>query len=179
MMIKAFTDYPFTEELRGTVFPVEVLTYDRDKYCKVRLPNGNIDECKAGYLFLDEKLEKWLGNLIFTLPYKIDDVNPTRIQTVSEIRNMKRRKTYYKVFHDLKYREFSTLKNSLKYMNKITNDVKNKDDIELSRYKEGKGSWEIDPLLILEKDDIGYSYIQCLEGKISKIKNRHIKKYFR
>ena len=56
--MKAYTDYPFTwlGDLQGQEAPVreiEVLSYDGDKYCKIRVC-GQEDEIKAGYIYQSE-----------------------------------------------------------------------------------------------------------------------------
>lgn len=53
--MKAWTDYPFTAlgDTSGQIAPIreiEVLSYDRDKYCRVRV-EGHEDEIKAGYIY--------------------------------------------------------------------------------------------------------------------------------
>ena len=53
--MKAWTDYPFTQlqDEAGKNAPVreiEVLSYDGDKYCRVRVC-GHEDEIKAGYIY--------------------------------------------------------------------------------------------------------------------------------
>lgn len=57
--VKSFTcwtDYPFESlgDLTYQVAPirnVKVIGYDGDKYARVELPNGDVDEIKAGYLY--------------------------------------------------------------------------------------------------------------------------------
>ena len=56
--MKAWTDYPFTQlqDEAGKNAPVreiEVLSYDGDKYCRVRVC-GHEDEIKAGYIYQRE-----------------------------------------------------------------------------------------------------------------------------
>ena len=53
--MKAWTDYPFAhlQDEAGKKAPVreiEVLSYDGDKYCRVRVC-GHEDEIKAGYIY--------------------------------------------------------------------------------------------------------------------------------
>ena len=56
--MKAWTDYPFEylQDEAGKKAPVrevEVLSYDGDKYCRVRVC-GHEDEIKAGYIYQRE-----------------------------------------------------------------------------------------------------------------------------
>ena len=56
--MKAWTDYPFAhlQDEAGKKAPVreiEVLSYDGDKYCMVRVC-GHEDEIKAGYIYQRE-----------------------------------------------------------------------------------------------------------------------------
>ncbi len=53
--MKAWTDYPFTclgdePYKKAPIREIEVLTYDRDKYCWVRV-SGVLEEIKAGYIY--------------------------------------------------------------------------------------------------------------------------------
>lgn len=45
------------------VYPVEILSYDNNKYATVRLPNGETTEIKTGYIYKDEKLTIHLRNI--------------------------------------------------------------------------------------------------------------------
>ena len=56
--MKAWTDYPFTwlgDEAgkQAPVREIEVLSYDGDKYCRIRVCGGE-DEIKAGYIYQHE-----------------------------------------------------------------------------------------------------------------------------
>lgn len=56
--MKAWTDYPFTwlGDTAGEEAPVreiEVLSYDDNKYCRIRI-SGEEDEIKAGYIYQRE-----------------------------------------------------------------------------------------------------------------------------
>lgn len=56
--MKAWTDYPFTwlgdtEGEEAPVREIEVLSYDGDKYCRIRVCGGE-DEIKAGYIYQRE-----------------------------------------------------------------------------------------------------------------------------
>ena len=53
--MKAWTDYPFTKlgdtaNKEAPVREIEVLSYDGDKYCRVRV-DGVEEEIKAGYVY--------------------------------------------------------------------------------------------------------------------------------
>lgn len=59
MNIIAWTDYPFIElgDEPGKEAPVrriELISYDGDKYVRVRLPDGQESEIKAGYCYKQE-----------------------------------------------------------------------------------------------------------------------------
>lgn len=54
--MKAWTDYPFvwlgdTSGEPAPIREVEVLTYDGNKYCRIRVADGE-DEIKVGYLYV-------------------------------------------------------------------------------------------------------------------------------
>lgn len=54
-----WTDYPFTQlgDVAHTEAPireVQALSYDGDKYVRIRLPDGSTDEIKSGYLYTAE-----------------------------------------------------------------------------------------------------------------------------
>lgn len=56
--MKAWTDYPFTRlgDEAGKEAPVreiEVLSYDDDKYCRIKVCGGE-DEIKSGYIYQRE-----------------------------------------------------------------------------------------------------------------------------
>lgn len=56
--MKAWTDYPFTQlgdtaEQEAPVREIEVLSYDDDKYCRIKVC-GEFDEIKAGYIYQSE-----------------------------------------------------------------------------------------------------------------------------
>ena len=53
--MKAWTDYPFEwlGDIAGKEAPVrevEVISYDDNKYCRIRIGN-DVDEIKAGYIY--------------------------------------------------------------------------------------------------------------------------------
>ena len=56
--MKAWTDYPFpylgdTAGQKAPVREIEVLSYDDDKYCRIKVC-GQEDEIKAGYIYQSE-----------------------------------------------------------------------------------------------------------------------------
>ena len=56
--MKAWTDYPFTwlgdtALQRAPVREIEVLSYDDNKYCHIRVDGGE-DEIKSGYIYQRE-----------------------------------------------------------------------------------------------------------------------------
>ena len=48
----------FTNYFGDTPTPIEILSYDNNKYVKVRLPSGEETEIKRGYIYRDEKLTR-------------------------------------------------------------------------------------------------------------------------
>lgn len=56
--MKAWTDYPFAwlgdaEGKEAPVREIEVLSYDNNKYCRIKVCGGE-DEIKAGYIYQRE-----------------------------------------------------------------------------------------------------------------------------
>lgn len=57
--MKAWTDYPFTNlgdkpNQKAPVREIEVLSYDGDKYCRVKFAGVFEDEIKSGYIYQRE-----------------------------------------------------------------------------------------------------------------------------
>lgn len=53
--MKVWTDYPFDGP--HELVEVELLAFDTDKYCVVRLPDGRLESVKIGYLHRTEALD--------------------------------------------------------------------------------------------------------------------------
>lgn len=56
--MKAWTDYPFTwlgdvAFKKAPVRQIEVLSYDGNKYCRIKVEDGE-DEIKSGYIYTKE-----------------------------------------------------------------------------------------------------------------------------
>ena len=62
-IIKGFTNY-FSdvaedgETINYVATPIEILSYDNNKYAEVRLPSGEETEIKTGYIYADEALTR-------------------------------------------------------------------------------------------------------------------------
>lgn len=84
--MKAYTDYPLQTNPNREVVEIEVMSYDRNKYCCVR-HGGEEEEIKRGYIWKDAKLSKsfplirWLS-----LPRVPWDNKPTRLQAYRELK---------------------------------------------------------------------------------------------
>jgi len=62
LITKGFTNY-FSDasesaEAAPKVLPVEILSYDGNKYVEVRLPDGTVEEIKRGYICADEAMTR-------------------------------------------------------------------------------------------------------------------------
>lgn len=127
MSFKAYTDYPIEDGTYDAgVKEVEVLSYDRDKYCTV-LRNGFEDEVKLGYLFTDPELKRRPGKAkVMSLPESPEDEPKTRLQVFKDLRLKRKVKTSYmtEVVQNPEThrgwlgdrRRFSTLKEALQYV---------------------------------------------------------------
>lgn len=82
-MIKAWTDYPIGQlgDEPGKIAPIreiEVLSYDRNKYCWVRISGTDIlDNFKAGYIYEEAgrcgEVKMMSTEKYSNLPYGIED----------------------------------------------------------------------------------------------------------
>lgn len=124
--MKAYTDYPLNGNENSAIIEVELLSYDRNKYCNV-LFNGEIQSMKAGYLYRDPDLKNYLGDWVLKVPCKLDMKKPTKHQYENERRKNRIDKTRYLVYntdYSTKYGTcdfsvFKNLKDALKKANKI------------------------------------------------------------
>jgi hypothetical protein len=48
----------FTNYFGDTPMPIEILSYDNNKYVRIRKPSGEEDEIKRGYIYADEKFTR-------------------------------------------------------------------------------------------------------------------------
>lgn len=96
MSFKAYTDYHIEDGTYDTgIKEVEVISYDRDKYCTV-LRNGFEDEVKLGYLFMDPGLKRRPGKaIVLALPESPEDEPKTRMQAYKDLRLGRKTKTCY------------------------------------------------------------------------------------
>lgn len=110
--MKAYTAYP----LKGHpgVTEIEVLSYDRDKYCTVRY-NGVEDEIKRGYVWKDPALTKRFTDIHWMLlPRNSWEAKPTRLQAHQELKKTYRsKKTDYFVYLDGRKKIYGNLKAAL------------------------------------------------------------------
>ncbi len=97
--MKAYTSYPLLSSNSYGVSEIEVLSYDRNKYCCVR-HGGEVEEIKRGYIWKDAQLSKsfplihWLS-----LPREPWDKKPTRLQVYRELKALNvSGKTEYSVY---------------------------------------------------------------------------------
>lgn len=127
MSFKAYTDYPIEDGTYDAgVKEVEVVSYDRDKYCTV-LRNGFEDEVKLCYLFMDPELKRRPGKaMVMALPESPEDEPKTRLQAYEALRLGRKVKTCYmtEVVQDLDTNRgwfgdrqgFSNLREALRYV---------------------------------------------------------------
>jgi len=56
-------NHGFTDVFGDAATPVELLRYDNDKYVKVRLPSGEEEDLKSGYIYADAKLTRRIADV--------------------------------------------------------------------------------------------------------------------
>lgn len=84
--MKAYTDYPLQTNPNREVVEIEVMSYDRNKYCGVR-HDGEEEELERDYIWKDANLSKsfplirWLS-----LPRVPWDNKLTRLQAYRELK---------------------------------------------------------------------------------------------
>ncbi len=92
--MRALTSY-YCKDEGDQLQPVTLLSYDRNKYCEVRLSDGTVEEIKTGYLYgLDKKL---LRHKLLALPKHPCLPDRTRLQQLTELRKERRRKSQWSV----------------------------------------------------------------------------------
>jgi hypothetical protein len=86
--VKALCSY-FQPTPDAFVDEVHLLSYDRNKYCEVRLSDGTVEGIKTGYLCRPDgrrfNLRQWVQ-----LPRRMEDPMPTRLQQAEELRREKK-----------------------------------------------------------------------------------------
>lgn len=167
--MKAYTDYPMIGYRIGSfvnleIVQVDVLSYDRNKYCKVRW-NGEIHEIKAGYLHrlpdLSDKSWRWL----YSLPIGINEKKPTRHQIQAELKEIRKKSTRYIVYDDnFGQKAFSRLSSAL-------NAMRNLESGELIKHSP---MYKVESLLTKTED--AYT-IHTDHKNRSVLKRRHVSRY--
>lgn len=164
--MKAYTSYPL--ECHPGVTEIEVLSYDRNKYCTVRY-NGVEYEIKRGYIWKDPALTKRFSEIEwYLLPQEPWGTSPTRQQAYQEMKHDKRRKriNYTLIFRDCR-KDYKHLSDALAAF------ASSSQDGWLTRFV-GKGySFRVGP--ILERVD-GWLYIVPQRNMFC-LKTNHLKKY--
>lgn len=124
--MKAYTDYPMTlstGEENNEIVQIEVLSYDRNKYCWVKWKD-ELHEIKSGYLFLDPELKGLSWKWLYRLPREVGENIPTRHQVMNEMKRLRKHRTYYSVYDYEKewsfHGEFSSLKSTLHTVSSLT-----------------------------------------------------------
>jgi len=121
-----YTDYPMTlstGEENDKIVQVEVLSYDRNKYCWVKWKD-ELHEIKSGYLFPDPELKGLSWKWLYHLPCEVGEKIPTRHQVMNEMKRLRKHRTIYTVYDYEKgrsfYGDFSSLKSALFAVGNLT-----------------------------------------------------------
>lgn len=166
--MRVYTDYPMSLEnghvINSEIVQVDVLSYDRNKYCKVSW-NGEIHEIKAGYLHrlpnLSDKSWKW----IYSLPIEINEKKPTHHQIQAELKEIRKKSTQYIVYDDNFFqKEFSRLSSALNAMR----------NLESGGLMKHSRTYKVE--LLLTKTEGAY-IIHTDHKNRSVLKRRHVNKY--
>lgn len=150
------------------VVEIEVLSYDRNKYCIVK-HDGVEDEIKQGYIYKDRKLTKQFTDIHWMLlPRAPWDKKPTRLEAHEELKaTYRRKKTRYTVYTDNKVEDFRNRPDALKYFASTVGY-----SLLIMQVVGGK-RWVHKK--ILERED-GHLFTPSRRG-FPDIKIRHLKKY--
>lgn len=164
--MKAYTSYPL--ECHPGVTEIEVLSYDRNKYCTVRY-NGVEYEIKRGYIWKDMALTKSFAEIEwYLLPEDAWSKKPTRRQAYQEMKYDNRRKgTKYALNLGGSLKEYKNLSDALSAF------ASSSQDGWLLRSVRKGYSFNAGP--ILERVD-GWLYVVLRRGRFC-LKTNHIKKY--
>lgn len=164
--MKAYTSYPL--EGRPGVIEIEVLSYDRNKYCTVRY-NGVEYEIKRGYIWKDTALTKSFAEIEwYLLPEDAWSKKPTRRQAYQERKHDKRHKGIkYALNLGGSRKEYKNLSDALSAFASASQDG------WLSRFVRKGYSFSVGP--ILERVD-GWLYVVPQRSRFC-LKTNHLKKY--
>lgn len=101
------------DSIRENYIEVQLLAYDRDKYVLLKLPDGDQEEFKSGYIRRIDNLGYLTARQLFSLPvtdYTNDGIGigevRTKRQVQAELRSNYKHKTTFKVLVDT-YKEFN------------------------------------------------------------------------
>lgn len=127
--MKVYTNYPLDGNENSETVEVDLLSYDRNKYCNV-IFNGEIQSMKSGYLYRDPKMKKHVGNWLQKVPFEIGMKMPTNHQYENERRKNRLDKASYLVYNTASSApyhkdndnlfEFKNLKDALKKAKTMT-----------------------------------------------------------
>lgn len=121
--MQAFTDYPLNELGQQGPVPVKVTSYDRNKYATVI--HGDIQtEIKTGYLFKDQTLAKRFSPIAWAkLPRSPQQAAPTNQQAYNDLKQKRKRKTFYIVDNESGRKKFRSLHDALSRFGQLTGDA--------------------------------------------------------
>lgn len=139
---KYYTDYPVDDSKVGTNVEIEVLTYDRDKYCRVKV-GDNISEIKAGYIFTinkDGTPNYKIKKELYRLPTYIGEKSYTRLETLKAFKKLRKNYRRYTVMYRTQNEEsvrikFSSLADAVNY---IVGNIPKFEKSLLSIFRESK-----------------------------------------
>lgn len=169
MAIAAYTDYPIEDgTFEAGVKEVQVLSYDRNKYCTV-LRNGFETEIKAGYIYLDKGLtRRFKDRHLLSLPDTPEGTMRTRQQLAGDLRYLKKVKTKYIVvadpsgrYHPVagKIRVVRTTRSRAQALKYFSNFCRRKMDSSLQMETTKECSWcNYDTLMYYDRADDTWDY---------------------
>lgn len=119
--MKAYTSYPL--DCNPGVTEIEVLSYDRNKYCAV-LKNGIQYEIKRGYIWKDPTLTESFPKIQwYLLPTQPLDNKPTKRQAYREMKRDNRKKlTLYTLGYGDTRKQFKNLNDALIAFSSLNQD---------------------------------------------------------
>lgn len=166
--MKAYTDYPMSlangHVINSEVVQVEVLSYDRNKYCWVKWKD-EFHEIKSGYLFLDPELSNRSWKWLYTLPNEIYGKHPTHHQVAAELKEIRKKSTRYIVYdNNFGQKAFSRLSSAL-------NAMRNLESGELIKHSR---MYKVESLLTKTE---GKYTIHTDRKDHSVLKRRHVNRY--
>lgn len=113
----AFTNY------FGDVLPVQILSFDNNKYAKIKKPDGSIDEVKAGYIWADAAM---------TRRVRLVDWHVLGGGSRKTFQKRQRRTTYYVYFEDEPVRRYSSKASALKVASVLATRVRTGDGVAVT-----------------------------------------------